>query len=361
MILSSARSSADLLDEETREAAAAFGMAISGVKEMPAPEDSAYESVTGLLSEPLSVYYGQKYMDTSTVSAVSDMIDEFITVYKSRLEKNDWLSAATKQKAIEKLDSMTTYIGAPTEVDPAYEELEIDGDKSFYQASVALAEWVAERQYATYKEPIDKDVWIAPSFQVNAFYMPTNNSITFPAAILHAPFYSRDQAEAANYGGIGAVIAHEITHAFDNNGAKFDKAGNRKEWWAEADYQAFEAKTQEVVELWYGLEIHGGKVNGQLTVGENIADAGGLSTALEAFQKKQPDADLKPFFEGWAAVWRQKSSPEYSKLLLTMDTHAPNELRANMNVKHLDAFYTTYAIEEGDAMYLPKDKRISIW
>lgn len=192
-------------------------------------------------------------------------------------------------------------------------------------------------------------------------YTLLSNSINFPAAILQEPFYSQDQSVSANYGAIGAIIAHEISHAFDPDGAKFDENGSLADWWTEEDLATFEALSQDMIEEFDGLDSLGGKVNGTLTVSENVADAGGLSCALEALKKVEEDPDLEEFFFGWARTWRQKMIPAYAAQLLTLDVHAPNKLRANIQLQNMDDFFTTFGIEEGDGMYRAPEDRVSIW
>ncbi len=199
-----------------------------------------------------------------------------------------------------------------------------------------------------------------PGHLVNACYDPSRNDITFPAAILQAPFYALSQSDSQNLGGIGAVIAHEISHGFDNNGAQFDEFGNLSDWWQPEDYDHFKVLTQEMIDQFDGLETEAGPVNGKLVVSENIADAGGLAAALET-AKGLDDTDLKAFFTNWAEVWRMKARKQYMQLLLSIDVHAPAKLRANVQVQNLEDWYTTFDVKPGDGMYLAPDKRITIW
>ena len=199
-----------------------------------------------------------------------------------------------------------------------------------------------------------------PASMVNAYYSPTNNQIVFPAAILQRPYYSIDQTPSENYGGIGAVMAHEISHAFDNNGAKFDETGSLNNWWTEADLEAFNQKAKDMIALFDGVETGFGPCNGTLTVSENIADSGGIRCALEASKKNNHHSD-EEFFANWARVWRSKASNEYRQLLLRVDVHGPSILRANMQLSNLPEFQEFYQIKESDQMYLPKEKMVSIW
>lgn len=209
------------------------------------------------------------------------------------------------------------------------------------------------------KEP-NKNIWNMPASMVNAYFSPSNNHIVFPAAILQKPYYSLNQHPSANYGGIGAVIAHEISHAFDNNGAKFDETGSLFNWWTEEDLKAFEEKSKDMIELFDGVETGNGPCNGTLTVSENIADSGGLTCALEA-SKNFKGYDNNEFFQNWARVWRQKSSPQYAELLLRVDVHGPAILRANRQLSNLEEFQKHYGITKEDKMYLPKEKMVKIW
>ncbi len=195
---------------------------------------------------------------------------------------------------------------------------------------------------------------------VNAYYHPFKNIIVFPAAILQAPFYSLEQSPSANYGGIGAVIAHEISHAFDNNGSLFDETGNLHNWWTSADHEHFQQLADRMINQFDGLPFADGKVNGKLTVSENIADAGGLSCA-EAAAKQATPVDLTEFFINWARIWRTKDTTEYQQLLLSIDVHAPSPLRASVQVKNLTDFYTTFKVTPTDGMYLAPEDRVQIW
>ena len=199
-----------------------------------------------------------------------------------------------------------------------------------------------------------------PAHMVNAYYNPQKNLIVFPAAILQAPFYDLHQSSSANYGGIGAVIAHEISHAFDTNGASFDENGSLKDWWTESDYTAFKEKTQKVIDQFDGQESYGARINGKLTVSENVADLGGIAAALEA-AKREPDFSAEEFFHNFARIWRMKGRPELMKLMASVDVHAPAKLRVNIQVPNFDDFFTTYDVKEGDGMWRSPEDRVMIW
>lgn len=360
MITNYVLSAAPYLTDELRVAAGEYSRMVQGVAEASPKEDTVYNYATGIFSEVIGKYYGETYFGEEAKKEVENMMKEFIAVYRGRLEKNDWLSPETKDFAILKLDNMTYHVGYPDKISETYSKIKVDPEKSLYEANLEISNMLTDEQFAQYHEPVDKSEWGIPASMVNAFYDAAVNGIYFPAAILQAPFYSKDQSKEANYGGIGAVIAHEITHAFDTNGAQFDEQGNFKNWWKEEDFAAFQERADKMAEQWNGFELNGNPVNGQLTVTENIADAGGLSASLEAL-KGTGDVNLEEFFLSWARIWRQKATPEIEQLLLTMDTHAPNELRANIQVRYLDEFYETFDVKEGDPMYLAPEERMSIW
>ena len=214
--------------------------------------------------------------------------------------------------------------------------------------------------FSRWNKPVDRMRWEMSAATVNAYYHPFKNIIVFPAAILQAPFYSLKQSSSENYGGIGAVIAHEISHAFDNNGALFDELGNLNNWWSEEDSAHFKQLAQKMIKEFDGIEFAGQKVNGKLTVSENIADAGGLSCALEA-AKQEDDFDAKKFFINWATIWRMKATKQYEQLLLSIDVHAPQKLRANVQAENLDDFYSAFNIQSNDPMFKAPEDRVNIW
>lgn len=348
------------LTEEYRQVGGTYGRALSGQKQARSREKAAYYLATGTFGQVVGDYYGRKYFGEAAKADVRQMVLKMAGVYQQRLKTNDWLSAATRDKAIVKLQKLTIKVGYPDEIDPLYSQFKIDENKSLFDNLQAISEIIIANHFGHWGQPVDRKRWDMSAQTVNAYYSPSNNEIVFPAAILQAPFYSLEQSSSANYGGIGAVIAHEISHAFDNNGSQFDEFGNINNWWTEADLKHFQELAQAMIKEFDGIEFAGQKVNGKLTVSENIADGGGLSCALEA-AKSEPDVDLRAFFINWANVWRMKATTEYMQLLLSIDVHAPAKLRANVQVKNLDDFYTTFNVQPEDAMYLAPDERVKIW
>lgn len=349
-----------LLSDEARIVGGEYGRALSGSKEPKSQQKSAYYFATGQFSQVVGLYYAHKYFGEAAKKDVQQMVEKMVAVYQHRLANNDWLSADTKKKAVTKLSTLGIQVGYPDELDPLYKKFVVDPTESLYENDERFTKIVLADHYSRWGKEVDRTRWEMPAHMVNAYYNPQFNVIVFPAAILQAPFYSLNQNSSENYGGIGAVIAHEISHAFDNNGAQFDEVGNLHNWWTEDDMKHFKALAQEEIDQFDGLETPAGKVNGKLVVSENIADAGGLSCALAA-AKGEDDVDLKAFFLNWSRIWRMKSSLEREKLLLSIDVHSPNVLRANVQPKNLTEFYEVFDIKPGDGMYLPEDQRVNIW
>lgn len=348
------------LTEELRQLGGTYSRAINGAKTAPSQEKHAYRLANGYFDEPIGRYYGQQYFGATARQDVTTMVQKMIGVYKHRLSQNDWLSEATKKKAILKLNTIKIKVGYPDDLPPIYQKLKIDPQLSLLPNVLQLNRLLRLDNFAKLTQPTDRSRWAMPGNLVNACYDPSFNDITFPAAILQAPFYSLKQSNSQNYGGIGAVIAHEISHAFDNNGAKFDEQGNLSNWWTKADYAAFDQRTQAMVQEFDGIPFADKKVNGKLVISENVADAGGLSCALEA-AKQDPEVDLTAFFKNWARVWRLKATKAFNQLLLAIDVHAPGPLRANVQAQNMADFYTTFNVTENDGMWLEPQKRVNIW
>lgn len=351
------------LSEEFRQVGGQYSRALSGAPEARSQEKAAFYLASGRFDQVIGDYYGKKYFGEKAKKDVEQMVHRMVKIYQERLSNNTWLSEPTREKAILKLETLGVQVGYPEKIPTIYTQFKVTPkEKGGTLLSNALTFGRLKRQemYAKWNTPVEREEWEMSADTVNAYYHPFRNIIVFPAAILQAPFYSLEQSSSQNFGGIGAVIAHEISHAFDNNGSLFDEFGNLNNWWTEADQNHFQALADEMIAEFDGLEIAGGTVNGKLTVSENIADAGGLSCALEA-AKKEPNVDLESFFINWAKIWRMKARPEYTQLLLSIDVHAPNYLRANVQVKNLEDFYRVFTIQPTDTMYLAPEKRVNIW
>ena len=362
ILVQEAMAASNSLTEDYRLNFQSISMAIMGTQKPISKEDTVYEMSVNLFSDVMSVYYGRKYFGEEAKTDVTGMIDKIKNVYRGRLQQNDWLTEDTRNKAIEKLDKMKVFVGYQEDVDPGTKELHLDPNKSFFELSEDIAQFGKRYTIDHFEDPIDKNKWSGSAFDINAYYNPESNSINFPAGILQAPFYDKNQSTEKNYGGIGVVIGHEITHAFDSNGADYDENGDMHNWWTKADTKAFDKRIKAFEDQWNGLEIYGTKVNGKLTVTENVADAGGLSSTLQVLKTDMTKPNLKDYFENYADIWKQKASLQYNKYTMVQDVHAPNELRVNQQLKNLPEFYETYPqIKEGDAMYLAPSKRISLW
>ncbi len=360
MILLMTTSMKNYLTEDYRQAASAYSMTLMGTTEISPKDEVAYETASQLYSEVVGLYYGQTYFGEAAKADVTRMVAAMVAVYKNRLLNNTWLSDATKTEAVKKLDTMVLNIGYPDKLPSVYSELLVDDQVSFLENGMQLTKTYIQSMIARLGTTVDRTEWPLAANVINAMYNPLTNSINFPAAILQEPFYSLEQTHSQNYGGIGAVIAHEISHAFDTNGSAYDEYGNLRNWWTEADYAAFNTLTQAMVEEFDDLPYANGTVDGKLTVTENTADAGGLSCALEVV-KGLPDGDLEEFFTNWAVIWRSKLSPEMEHLLLAADVHAPAKLRANIQLQNFDEFFDTFDIQEGDGMWRAPEDRVAIW
>ena len=363
MIVNNAIRFASDLTDEIRIAGGAFGRALSGTKEAQNKEKFAFYQAYNRFSHVVGLYYGENYFGPVAKEDVKTMVHEMIGIYKERITSNTWLNEKTKEKAIKKLSTLTVHVGYPDELPPYIDLFDIQGyDKGsdLIQEKLQMMKIINAHSFGEYKKAPNKNIWGMPASMVNAYYSPTNNQIVFPAAILQSPYYSLKQTPSENYGGIGAVMAHEISHAFDNNGAKFDENGSLSNWWTEEDLASFNQKAKDMIKLFDGVETGFGACNGELTVSENIADSGGVRCALEA-SKKGEKHNLEEFFQNWARVWRNKASVEFSQLLLRVDVHGPSILRANMQLKNLPEFQAFYNIKEDDPMYLSEDQMVSIW
>ena len=349
-----------LLSEELYSIGTTFRRALIGVPADPALEKRAYQVASQVYAEPVGVYYGRTYFGEEAKKDVVELVHKVIDTYELRMKKNTFLSPATKEKAILKLSTITVKMGYPDSIQPFWSTLVFEETDSYFTAMKKLSRIRKQFQLDKLTKLVDRTWWGMPGHMVNACYNPFVTDITFPAAILQKPFYSIHQSISENLGGIGAVIGHEISHAFDNNGAKFDENGNLFNWWTEEDFKAFDDLTKGMIEQFDGIPFHGGKVNGELVVSENIADNGGLGVTLEIMHTL-PKPDFQAFFINWAKVWCLKAKEEYILLLLSNDVHSPNELRANMAPRNFNEWYEAFDVKETDKMYIAPEKRISIW
>ncbi len=333
---------------------------LTGIASDPVLEKEAYQTASAMYSEPVGVYYGRTYFGEEAKKDVVSMVEKIIETYKLRMQKNTFLAEPTKKQAIKKLSTIVIKMGYPDSIREIWSKLVFDENDSYYEAVRKVKAVRAKDELDKLNKPVDRTEWVMPGHMVNACYNPLSNDITFPAAILQKPFYSLSQSVSENLGGIGAVIGHEISHAFDNNGANFDENGNLKNWWLEDDFKAFKELTKGMTEQFDGIEFHGGKVSGELTVSENIADNGGMGVTLEIMHTIE-NADFQKYFMNWARVWCMKAKEEYIQLLLANDVHSPAVLRANMQPRNFGEWYEAFGVTDKDKMYIAPEKRISIW
>ena len=321
--------SCSLLSEELRDLGGAFRRALSGIAASSSAEKFAYQLASGLYSEPVGLYYGEKYFGEEAKKDITEIVQQIVATYQKRIAANDILEQATKDKAILKLSKMGLKLAYPDRVEEIYTKLVFDESKSLFDVVNSLSKIRMEENFAKINKEVDRTHWAMPGHMVNACYDPFVNDITFPAAILQPPFYSINQTRSENLGGIGAVIGHEISHAFDSNGAKCDELGNLNNWWPKADGRKFNKKVNAMIKQFDGIELPWGTVNGKFTVSENIADNGGMAVTLDIMSNSE-GVSFEEYFTNWARVWCQKAKPEYQALLLQVDVHGPNYLRANM-------------------------------
>lgn len=352
--------SCSLLSEELRDLGGAFYRALSGVAAVSSPEKYAYQLSSGIYSEPVGLYYGEKYFGEEAKKDITEIVRQIVATYQKRIASNDILEQATKEKAILKLSKMGLKLAYPDRVEEIYDKLVFDESKSLFDIVTALRKIRMEDNFAKLDKEVDRTHWAMPGHMVNACYDPFVNDITFPAAILQPPFYSIHQTRSENLGGIGAVIGHEISHAFDSNGAKCDELGNLNNWWTKADERKFNKKVNAMIKQFDGIELPWGTVNGKFTVSENIADNGGMAVTLDIMAQTE-GVSFEEYFTNWARVWCQKAKPEYQALLLQVDVHGPTCLRANIPPRNFPEWYAAFDVKKKDGMYLAPSKRVVIW
>ena len=348
------------LSEELRDMGGMYSRALMGVAKMQSIEKFAYNLASGTYSEPVGIYYGDKYFGKEAKDDITEIVYQIIDTYKERIKTNDILGDETKKKAILKLSKMGVKMGYPDKVRAIYDKLVFNPEDSLFDIMLSLNAIRELDTLSKLDKPTEPENWAMPGHMVNACYDPFVNDITFPAAILQAPFYSLSQTRSENLGGIGSVIGHEISHAFDSNGAKCDENGNINNWWTEDDFKRFEAKVNQMIEQFDGIELPWGKVNGAFIVSENMADNGGVAVTLDIMSRTE-GASYEEYFFNWARIWCEKARPEFLQMILAVDVHGPAILRANMPPRNFDEWYSTFKVTESDKMYIAPEKRIVIW
>jgi endothelin-converting enzyme/putative endopeptidase len=351
-----------------------YGKTMTGAIKQRPREERALQTVNGTIGEALGKLYVEKMFPAEAKAKAEKMIQNIISAYQSRISNLTWMSAETKTKAIEKLNKITIKIGYPDQWKD-YSKLEIksiaDGG-SYFENIKNLSKWGFQKDIDKLNKPVDKTEWYMSPQTVNAYYNPSYNEIVFPAAILQPPFYNYQADEAVNYGGIGAVIGHEISHGFDDSGARYNADGNLVDWWTAEDLKQFTTLGTALADQYSALEpLPGVHVDGKFTLGENIGDLGGVNAAYDGLQlylKENKNPGLidgftpeQRFFIAWTTVWRTKSRDEAIKSQVKTDPHSPGMYRAYVPVQNVDAFYKAFDIKKGDGMYIEPEKRVKIW
>lgn len=371
------RSSAAYLSSDFVEANFDFyGRTLTGTPELRERWKRGVSFVEGAMGEAVGRIYVERHFPPAAKAAMDELVANLVEAYRQSISGLDWMGEETRAKALDKLEKFTPKIGYPVTWRD-YSTLEVSADDLIGNVRAA-AEFEFQRQLGKIGKPIDRDEWFMTPQTINAYYNPGFNEIVFPAAILQFPFFDAARDAAANYGAIGAVIGHEIGHGFDDQGSRFDGDGRLTDWWTEQDRTAFEKRTRALIEQYdvlvpEQLEVSGDgehRVNGALTIGENIGDLGGLAIAWKAYQlslgkSKPPVIDgltgAQRFFLSWAQAWQLKGRDEEVIRLLAIDPHSPNEFRCNQIVRNIDEFYTGFEVSPDDALWLDPAERVRIW
>lgn len=351
-------------NREFSDAVNTFNQEFMGVEGNYTDEELAAGQVQSMMREYIGEMYAERYFSEKAKEDVEKMVQDIISVYRERLSNNDWMSEETKEKAINKLNNIKVKIGYPDTWETELDEVEIRSVKeggSYFENIINKAKVSRQKMIELQGTEVDKTEWIMYPFTVNACYSPTSNDITFPAAILQPPMYDVNASYEQNLGGIGYIIAHEITHAFDNNGAKFDENGNATDWWTKEDYTAFQNLCDKMVKFYDGQEaVAGIPMNGTLTLSENVADQGALACITEiASNLKNPD--YKTLYRSMAECWASTMSREMSQYFASVDVHCADKIRVNRVVVNQDEFYDAFGITETDGMYVKPEDRVVIW
>ena len=345
-----------------------YGTVLRGTTEQEPRWKRGINAVNGGVGELVGKEYVKTYFPPVAKKRMDEMIENLRTAYGDSIKELDWMSEATKAKALDKLAKFDPKIGYPSKWKD-YSSLHIAKDKLFENMR-NITKWRINRNRNRLGKPVDKTEWSMNPQTVNAYYNPTKNEIVFPAAILQPPFFNMEADDAVNYGGIGAVIGHEMGHGFDDQGSLFDGDGNLKSWWTDEDRKEFKKKTALLIEQFNNYKVLDGKahVNGELTQGENIGDLSGVTIAYKAYKKAHPENNVidglsgdERFFFGWAQVWRGKMRDEALLQQVATNPHSPAQFRGNGPLRNFPPFLKLYNVQPGDKMYLAPEKRVKIW
>ena len=350
-----------------------YNKTLSGAVKQKPRDENALQVVNGSIGEALGKLYVDKKFPADAKKKANEMIINVIKAYGARIKNLTWMGPETKIKAQEKLNKLTVKIGYP-DFWKDYSALTIQSPKeggSYFQNGINMAKWRHQKGIDKLTKPVDKTEWGMSPQTVNAYYNPSYNEIVFPAAILQPPFYNYQADEAINYGGIGAVIGHEISHGFDDSGARYNAEGNLVDWWTADDLTKFNALTTSLADQYSALQpLPGTFVDGKFTLGENIGDLGGVNAAFDGLKlylnnKKMPLIDgftpEQRFFISWSTIWRSKLRDEAMKNQVKTDPHSPGMYRAYVPLQNVDTFYDAFQIKANDNMFIVPEKRVRIW
>ena len=346
-----------------------YSRTMRGVQEQQPRWKRAVSVVGSVLGEAVGQMYVEKYFPAEAKTRMTELVGNLQKALGERIQNLDWMSDATKARALEKLSTFTVKIGYPDKWKD-YSTLEIKND-SYYENMKRATQWYYADMMSRYGKPVDRTEWGMTPQTVNAYYNPTTNEICFPAGILQYPFFDMNADDAFNYGAIGVVIGHEMTHGFDDQGRQYDKDGNLKDWWEEADAEKFKERAQVIIDFYNNIEVAPGVYgNGSLTQGENIADHGGLKVAFQAFKNATKDNPLpvkdgftpeQRFYIAFATVWGQNITEAEIRNRTKSDPHALGKWRVNGTMPQLDSWYEAFNITENDPMYIAPEKRVNVW
>ena len=347
-----------------------YDRVMSGKEELEPRWKRAMRIPNSMLGEAVGKLYVEKYFPEENKEYMMKLVENLTKSLGKHIEELPWMSDETKAKALDKLSTFTVKIGYPDKWKD-YSAIHIDPAKSYLENVLEASKWYVKDNYSKMNKPVDKEEWHMTPQTVNAYYNPTTNEICFPAAILQPPYFDPKADDALNYGAIGVVIGHEMTHGFDDSGRQFDKNGNLAEWWTDEDSKRFKALADKLVEQFDAIEVLPGvHANGRFTLGENIADQGGLRVALTAYldsNHDDPAADidgfspLQRFYISYAGVWAENIRDEEIQLRTKTDPHSLGSLRTNATLRNIDEFHEAFGIEPGDSMWREKDERVVIW
>ena len=347
-------------------------MAISGVQEQQPRWKRAVATISGSLGETIGKLYVQEYFPESSKQRVLKLVKDLQQAFEDRLKENTWMSDSTKARALEKLHAMHINVGYPDKWEDMEKFVDIRENENLVENFIRITQESRLAMIRKYwHQPVDKTMMPCTPQTINAFYHPLFNSINFPAAILQPPFFDPEADYAANYGAIGVIMGHEMTHGFDDQGCQFDKDGNLANWWTDDDKARYDERTRVIAD-WFSQQeaVPGLNVNGDKTLGENVSDNGGLKIAFRAFQNRMAVEPLKKidgftpeqrFYLAYARVWASNSTPEYTAMIVNSDVHSPNRIRVTAALPMIDTWYKAFRIKKNDKMFIPQKKRAQVW